>query len=58
MKITIKSRYLVFPVNVLASKKKVSFINNDEILYELNLNLDNISPDFEAYVDVSRSRPK
>ena len=54
MKIQISKRYLIFPVNVLASKKKINFLDGEKSVYELMVSLDNISPDFSAYVDVSR----
>ena len=54
MDFKIKSKYLVFPVNVIAGKKKLYFKTNDKELYSLNIRLDNISPDFFAYIDVSR----
>ncbi|MBE6634836.1 MAG: glycoside hydrolase family 32 protein [Ruminococcaceae bacterium] len=54
MKIKIEKKYLIFPVNVLTSKKKVTFSNDGQTVYELMMNLDNRNPDFSAYVDVSR----
>lgn len=54
MKIQIRKRYLVFPVNVLASKKKIAFLDDEKSVYELMVSIDNISPNFSAYVDVSR----
>ena len=54
MKIKIEKRYLIFPVNVLASKKNVTFCDGEKTVYELTVNLDNRNPDFCAYVDVSR----
>jgi len=54
MKIKIEKKYLIFPVNVLTSKKKVTFSDDGQTVYELMMNLDNKNPDFSAYVDVSR----
>lgn len=54
MKIEIKNRYLVFPVNVLCAKKKVTFLDGGKSVYTLSVNLDNLNPSFSAYVDVSR----
>ena len=54
MKIFIEKRYIIFPVNVLTEKKKVSFSKDGKSLYTLSVNLDNIEPNFSAYVDVSR----
>ena len=53
MKIKIEKRYMIFPVNVLASKKKLRFLKGEKSVYELTINLDNINPDFFAYIDVS-----
>ena len=53
MKITIQHRYLVFPVNKLAARKKLTFFVDGVELYRLELYLDAINPDFWAYVDVS-----
>lgn len=56
MKIELKHKYLVFPVNTLASYKKLklSCDDKDGSDYDLVIRLDNFSPDFYAYVDVSR----
>ena len=54
MKITVKSNYLIFPVNPLSKKKKLSFLQNGENVYSLDIKLDNYAPSFHAYVDVSR----
>ena len=54
MKHKICKKYLVFPVNKEAAVKKVSFAIGGEEVYCLNIRLDNLSPDFSAYVDVSR----
>lgn len=54
MKIKIEKRFIVFPVNLLASKKRVTFLDGGEPVYSLMIALDNISPDFSAYIDLSR----
>ena len=54
MKIEIKRKYLIFPVNTLASIKKISISSREEDTYCLDIRLDNIAPDFFAYIDVSR----
>ena len=54
MRSEIKNKYLIFPVNTLAANKVLSFNLNGEAAYKLNIKLDNHSPDFYAYVDVSR----
>lgn len=54
MKKEVNKKYLVFPVNNFASRKSLKFSLNGQTVYSLNINLDNINPDFYAYVDVSR----
>ena len=54
MKILIKYKYLIFPVNKYASEKKLTLSDSLNGEYKLKIRLDNISPDFDAYVDVSR----
>ena len=54
MTITVKHKYLVFPVGTLSAEKLLSFSENDKILYKLKIKIDNINPDFYSYVDLSR----
>ena len=54
MKIEITKKYLVFPVNTLSSMKKLSFRNGENAVYQLNIKLDNLTPNFYAYLNVSR----
>ena len=54
MKIEIKNKYLIFPVNTMSTKKVLTFNQNCETVYQLNIKLDNCNPNFYAYVDVSR----
>ena len=54
MKVKITKKYLVFPVNKEAAVKKISFTLSGEEVYCLNIRLDNLLPDFSAYVDVGR----
>ena len=54
MQIKIQSKYLIFPVNTCAADKTLTVLREDEKLFDLIIKLDNISPDFQAYVDVSR----
>lgn len=54
MKIEIKQKYLIFPVNTLVSYKKMMISCDEETDYTLNICLDNLSPNFYAYVDVSQ----
>ena len=58
MKITVNSKYLVFPVNSRLSKKRLTFSIDGNIVYELNIKLDNTNPDFYAYIDISRFNGK
>ena len=50
----VKSKYLVFPVNKNGTKKRVDFLVDGKRVLYMNIRLDNINPDFEAYVDVSK----
>lgn len=54
MKIEIKNKYLVFPVNTLSTKKVLTFKTDCKTVYQINIKLDNCNPDFYAYIDVSR----
>ena len=54
MKIQISHRYLVFPVNHLAAKKRLCFLKGESVVYALDISIDNLNPGFEAFVDVSR----
>lgn len=54
MTIKITRKYLVFPVNTLASMKKLSFSLGEDTVYQLNIKLDNLTPNFYACLDVSR----
>ena len=54
MKITVKNNYLIVPVNTLAANKKLTFNQDDKALYSLDIKIDYFSPNFYAYIDVSR----
>lgn len=54
MRIEIKSKYLVFPVNTLSTKKVLAFKTDCDTVYQINIKLDNCNPNFYAYIDVSR----
>ena len=54
MKIKIEKKYLIFPVNTLSSHKKMTIASDEETRYTLNIRLDNFSPNFYAYIDVSQ----
>ena len=54
MKIEINQKYLIFPVNTLSTYKKMVISCDGCQSYALNIRLDNLSPNFYAYVDVSR----
>lgn len=45
---------MTFPVNSKAANKKVCLYDGDELLFDFDCRIDNINPDFTAYVDVSR----
>ncbi|MBR2292811.1 MAG: glycoside hydrolase family 32 protein [Clostridia bacterium] len=54
MKIKIRKKYLIFPVNTLSSYKKMTIALGEETRYTLNIRLDHFSPNFYAYIDVSQ----
>lgn len=54
MKIHCKERYLVFPVSYTARIKRVEFRENGRIVYDLDIALDAVEPDYEAFVDMER----
>lgn len=58
MTITVTNDYLVFPVYTYATDKKLVFRYEGEAVYQLNIKLDNATPDFYAYIDVSRFKGK
>lgn len=58
MTITVMNDYLVFPVYTHATEKRVDFLYKGKTVYRLNLKLDHASPDFYAYIDVSRFKGK
>ena len=52
--VKIEHKYLSFPTSKSAKSKNLLFFDGGELVYDLNMNLDVISPNFTAYVDVSR----
>ena len=54
MKIKINSKYLIFPVNNFAASKTMCFYKDGKEVYKLNIRLDNLAPDYYAYIDLSR----
>ncbi len=54
MKIDVRSKYLIFPVNTFSSVKKLTMLCDECDPYSLDIKLDTVSPNFNAYIDVSR----
>lgn len=54
MEIRIEKKYLIFPINTSIGKKRLTFLKDHISVYALNIRLDNLAPDFEAFIDVSR----
>lgn len=54
MKIEIKHKYLVFPVNTFCKQVKHRFYCEDDEFCRLNIKIDKENPSFTAYVDVSK----
>lgn len=57
MKIDCDHRYLLFPVSTHAQKKSLRFHREGHLLLDLDLSLDNVTPDYEVAVDVGRFGP-
>jgi len=54
MKIEIKNKFLVFPVNQRMKQKRIFIKDGENPAYALAIKLDNINPDYMAYVNVER----
>lgn len=54
MKILADQKYLIFPVNTTTVSKKVEFYHNSKLVFELDVNIDAIAPNFFAYINVER----
>lgn len=50
----INKKYLIFPVNSKCTGKKLNFTENGKVIYSLDINYTDETPDFYAYIDVSR----
>lgn len=48
------SKYIAFPVSRSAVSKNVRFYIENEFVLDLNISIDNISPEYTAYYDVQR----
>ncbi len=54
MEFTVKHKYIVLPVNVNMTSKKVCITSDDAVLFDFDCKIDTISPNYTAYVDISR----
>jgi fructan beta-fructosidase len=54
MKVLCDSKYLIFPTSHHAQKKRVNFFTDGTLVYDLEIQLDFIDPDYEFYVNVER----
>lgn len=54
MKIEIKHRYLVFPVNTFSPQIRFRFYEGNDEVYYLNVKLNAENPTFSAYVDMGK----
>jgi len=48
------SKYLIFPVGHHAQKKSLAFYHEDKLVYDLEIELDYVQPDYEVYIDMER----
>ncbi len=53
MKVFIDKKYLILPACKHASQKRVFIYEDGKLIFDFVCKIDNISPDFTAYVDVS-----
>jgi sucrose-6-phosphate hydrolase SacC (GH32 family) len=58
MKFLCDSKYLIFPASYHAKKKRVSFFIDDNLVYDLEVQLDLINPDYEFYLNVEHFKGK
>ena len=54
MKFIVEHKYILLPVNADASLKKICLFENNELLFDFDCRVDALTPNFTAYVDVSR----
>ncbi len=54
LQMKVQHKYLVFPVNTYVSEKLLTISDGSGDDYKINVRLDNISPNFYTYIDVSR----
>lgn len=53
MKTKITSKYLVFPINTSKEEKRLKFFSSGKLVYALDIRLDNDTPDFYAYIEMT-----
>ncbi len=53
MKVLISDKYMLLPVNSRVANKKVCLYDGGELLFDFDCRIDNLNPNFTAYVDVS-----
>ncbi len=54
MNLEIKKSYIVFPVSRYAGKKCLVFKKDGECVYDLDIRLDYVAPEYDVYIDVKR----
>ena len=54
MQFKIEKKYMTVPVNTSASVKNLAIVQDGKTVYDMDCKIDNICPDFTAYIDVSR----
>lgn len=58
MKVTFTKNYIILPINLQARDKKICFYDGETLLFDLDVNLDCISPQAQMYYDVRRFKGK
>ncbi len=56
MQTVITAKYMLLPVNSLAANKKVCIWDGETLLFDFDCRIDNLHPNFTAYMDVSAWR--
>lgn len=54
MKFMCDSKYIILPVSHTAQKKRLKFFHSGQLLFDLEIELDFVNPDFDAYIHVER----
>lgn len=54
MKIKIEKKYLLLPIGHYAHKKRIEFFQDNTLIFDVDAELDFITPDYVSYLDMQR----